>query len=393
MSTPMRASDRDLRALAAIVSQDRPDLPDGEGLPPSLLADLMGQIRCDAISLERFDSGRQASRWLQGCRTTDDDARPVEDWIGCSGTHYWDCQPCSYPARTGDLRSVVKIADFYSARQWHSTGMYSRLHPAAGARAPPHAGPARAAEVAAGPGRYVRLVFHRGPGPDFSERDRAVLVLLRPHLYQAYLDAERRRHPVPRLTPRQNDLLRLLAAGHTNTQIARRLGISEGTVRTHLENIYERLNVSSRTAAVTQSSPTGIALSCSPARRERVVSPGERGLGWRITIRWQSGGGPLRLPRSCRRRPRAARRRRPARDGGRRRLSEGMAQAAAVTAFRRVARTRSRSTATVAPSRRSADGDQGDLPARHAARMTVWITVRTVVAGTGATGPDPMVPR
>jgi len=44
---------------------------------------------------------------------------------------------------------------------------------------------------------------------------------------------------VPRLTPRQKDLLRLLAAGYTNTQIARRLGISEGTVRTHLENIYD----------------------------------------------------------------------------------------------------------------------------------------------------------
>ena len=76
-----------------------------------------------------------------------------------------------------------------------------------------------------------------------------------PHLDQAYLDAERRRHPVPRLTPRQNDLLRLVAAGHTNTQIARRLGISEGTVRTHLENIYERLHVSSRTAAVTRAFP------------------------------------------------------------------------------------------------------------------------------------------
>jgi DNA-binding NarL/FixJ family response regulator len=92
----------------------------------------------------------------------------------------------------------------------------------------------------------------RRTGPDFSERDRALLMLLRPHLHQAYLDAERRRHPVPRLTPRQNDLLRLLAAGHTNTQIARRLGISEGTVRTHLENIYERLGVSSRTAAITR---------------------------------------------------------------------------------------------------------------------------------------------
>ena len=80
-------------------------------------------------------------------------------------------------------------------------------------------------------------------------------MLLRPHLHQAYLDAERRRHPVPRLTPRQNDLLRLLAAGHTNTQIARRLGISEGTVRTHLEHIYDKLGVSSRTAAVTRAFP------------------------------------------------------------------------------------------------------------------------------------------
>ena len=76
-------------------------------------------------------------------------------------------------------------------------------------------------------------------------------MLLRPHLHQAYLDAERRRHPVPQLTPRQQDLLHLVAAGHTNAQIARRLGLSEGTVRTHLENIYTRLNVSSRTAAVT----------------------------------------------------------------------------------------------------------------------------------------------
>jgi hypothetical protein len=79
MNTPVRASDRDLRALAAIVSQDRPDLPDGEGLPPSLLADLMSQIRCDAISLERFDSGPQVYGWLQGIPVTDDDPGPAED--------------------------------------------------------------------------------------------------------------------------------------------------------------------------------------------------------------------------------------------------------------------------------------------------------------------------
>jgi DNA-binding NarL/FixJ family response regulator len=101
----------------------------------------------------------------------------------------------------------------------------------------------------------MRLFFFRGPGSDFREGDRALLTLLRPHLHQAYLDAERRRHPVPRLTPRQKDLIHLLAAGYTNTQIARRLGISEGTVRTHLETIYERLHVSSRTAAVTRAFP------------------------------------------------------------------------------------------------------------------------------------------
>ena len=65
MSTPVRASDRDLRALAAIVSEDRSDLPDGEGLPPSLLADLMAQIRCDEISLECHDSRRWETRFLQ----------------------------------------------------------------------------------------------------------------------------------------------------------------------------------------------------------------------------------------------------------------------------------------------------------------------------------------
>jgi DNA-binding CsgD family transcriptional regulator len=253
MTVPVTASERDLRALAAVVSQDRSDLPDGEGLPLSLLADLMGQIRCDGISLERHDSGRQETGFLQlipaihSC--TAPGLQPVH-W-----QHYWDCLPCSYPDRTGDLRSIVKITDFYSARQWHSTGMYTDVYRPQGVEHELQLFLPDPAGLTAGPGRTLRLSFFRGTGPDFSERDRAVLMLLRPHLHQAYLDAERHRHAVPRLTPRQTELLRLLAAGHTNTQIARRLGISEGTVRAHLENIYTRLNVSSRTAAVTRAFP------------------------------------------------------------------------------------------------------------------------------------------
>ena len=250
MSTPVRASDRDLRALAAIVSADRADLLDGEGLPPSLLADLMAQIRCDEISFERFDSGRLETRFLQVIPVTD--IGPAEDVQPVHWQHYWDCQSCSYPDRTGDRRSVITIADFYSARQWQSTGMYCDIYRPQGYEHDLQLCLPDPAGHTAGAGRTVRMFFFRGPGLDFSERDRAVLTLLRPHLEQAYLDAERGRHPVPRLTPRQTDLLHLLAAGHTNTQIARRLGISEGTVRTHLENIYERLQVTSRTAAVTR---------------------------------------------------------------------------------------------------------------------------------------------
>ena len=260
MSTPVRASDRDLCALAAIVSEDRSDLPADGGLPESLLADLMGQIRCDGVDLLGFDTGQQAF-WLGqeiSATTHDEDLQAAVDqafW-----THYWDSRFCSYPGRTGDLRSAIKITDFYSTRQWHSTGMYADHDRLFGVEHSlmlclPEAPPG----TIAGPERHVRLYLSRGPGPDFSERDRALLTLLRPHLHQAYLDAERRRHPVPRLTPRQADLLHLLAAGHTNTQIARRLGISEGTVRTHLENIYERLGVSSRTAAVTRAFPDRVA--------------------------------------------------------------------------------------------------------------------------------------
>jgi hypothetical protein len=62
-------------------------------------------------------------------------------------------------------------------------------------------------ERTTGPGRTVRLYLFRGSGPDFCERDRALLTLLRPHL----------------------------------------------------EHIYEKLQVSSRTAAVTRAFPDRIA--------------------------------------------------------------------------------------------------------------------------------------
>lgn len=263
MVAPVVASDRDLRALAAIVSEDRPDLSDGEGLPPSLLADLMGQIRCDVISLDLGESGWKTYSLLQAIPAlSDDELKAFEDLDPARWEHWWacrwDCESCTYPERTGDLRSVVKPSDFYSARQWHSTGMYCDFVRPHGMELTLQLCLPDSAGLSAGPGRNVRLYLYRGPGPDFSERDRAVLTLLRPHLHQTFLDAERRRHPVPRLTPRQKDLLHLLAAGHTNAQIGAELYISPKTASVHASSIFRKLGVSGRVQAAALAERAGL---------------------------------------------------------------------------------------------------------------------------------------
>ena len=52
------------------------------------------------------------------------------------------------------------------------------------------------------------------------------------------------------LSPQQRRVGELLAMGRTNDEIARDLGIAEGTVRKHLERIYRRLGVRNRAEAV-----------------------------------------------------------------------------------------------------------------------------------------------
>ncbi len=92
--------------------------------------------------------------------------------------------------------------------------------------------------------------FSRGPRDrDFDERDRSVLTVLRPHLAAIRERWERRRR-APGLTGRELEVLGLIREGLTNREIGDRLVIAPGTVRTHLENIFEKLDVHTRTAAV-----------------------------------------------------------------------------------------------------------------------------------------------
>lgn len=93
----------------------------------------------------------------------------------------------------------------------------------------------------------------------FTAAHREALDLLRPVLIRAYaraLEGQRRQTPLAdqalvTLTPRQREVLILVAQGATNQQIARELGLSRRTVENHLSAAYRRLDVSNRTAAAT----------------------------------------------------------------------------------------------------------------------------------------------
>jgi DNA-binding NarL/FixJ family response regulator len=60
---------------------------------------------------------------------------------------------------------------------------------------------------------------------------------------------EIRRQHVADLTEREIEVLRLVARGHSNKDIARQLTVSQKTVGNHLQNIYGKIGVSTRAAA------------------------------------------------------------------------------------------------------------------------------------------------
>ncbi|MEV7183234.1 response regulator transcription factor [Kitasatospora sp. NPDC093102] len=68
------------------------------------------------------------------------------------------------------------------------------------------------------------------------------------------------REQVAALTTRERDVLTLIAAGLSNGQIARRLGVVEGTVKAHVSSILARLGVTNRAAAAVLAHEAGLTL-------------------------------------------------------------------------------------------------------------------------------------
>ena len=70
--------------------------------------------------------------------------------------------------------------------------------------------------------------------------------------------ASARRLPARRPTRRETEVLRLVAAGKTNPVVAAELGVSRNTVKRHLDNLFAKLGLSSRTEAAAYALREGI---------------------------------------------------------------------------------------------------------------------------------------
>jgi DNA-binding NarL/FixJ family response regulator len=146
--------------------------------------------------------------------------------------------------------SATRLSDVVSGRRLVNSRIYADWFRPAGIAAELEAGIARSRA------RTRNFLLERAHG-DFSTRDRAVLELVRPHLARIEETTRLRAAagltgPDDRevLTTRETEILELVAAGLTNAAIAERLWISPGTVKKHLDNIYAKLGVANRTAAV-----------------------------------------------------------------------------------------------------------------------------------------------
>jgi DNA-binding CsgD family transcriptional regulator len=232
---------RALRSVALACQEASPATPMPEPILPAV-RDLIGY---DSAVFVLIDNARQLVEDLAWQEPDGSDhlmSHEDEDAL------WWEhhTSGCCQPRTPDDVPSVLTEADTMSVRQWHACPLYVELYKPNGEE---HLLNLR---IPDGPGRTFRLLLWRGPGKGFTERDKTDLFLLKPHFEAAYRRGQRRR-AVSALTARQRQLLQLVAQGYTNYQIARRLGVAEGTVRAHLYQIYSRLGVSSRTAAVTQS--------------------------------------------------------------------------------------------------------------------------------------------
>lgn len=245
-------TDQDVRSLLDLLEPGNAAITDDIFYADVLLG-LQRLIPCDHLSFQLMDVREQRIRLLVGSGDgvereenvgTDDD-----EFIQIFWQEFWRFDGCAGPLLSNDYTTVLRRSDRWGERDYANSPLgfffVNRLGLKHEVLVPmtPQGGTDR------------RVLLFRGEGPDFTERELMMLRLVRPHLAELHARRERELRGEPNLTPRQWEILRQVATGASNSQIAFTLRLSEATVRKHLENIFLRLNVLSRTEALARVRP------------------------------------------------------------------------------------------------------------------------------------------
>lgn len=208
--------------------------------PEHLLAHLRQLIPCDTVSYGEFEPGRAGYR--AATRWTGEPAGAPNDPI-LEAFHALRAQ---YPHAPSDPGAILRWSDKLSRRALRRLELYWEVTHPLGCEHVLTIWLRDESTVFGG------LAFDRFRG-DFRERDLDLLELLLPHLIRvARTAAQRWPAAAASLTPREREILAWVARGKTNPQIAGVLHLAPGTVRKHLDNIYDKLDVPNRAAAVTR---------------------------------------------------------------------------------------------------------------------------------------------
>jgi DNA-binding CsgD family transcriptional regulator len=224
--------------------------------PAHVLDGMRRVVRCETVSYREWSPEKQ----LEFSLASDEPEAIMRIWPAYLQVRHDD--PLCGGARDGGplpdrerLGQALTISDFLSDRQFRSGGLYAELCKPFGVRA------VMKVFLPTGGATGASFVFDTARS-SFTDSDRLALQRLIPYLVQLRRNAHARqsylalldstaaaRTRLQRLSSRERVVLARAAAGETNTMIARALFISPGTVRKHLEHIYDKLEVRTRTEA------------------------------------------------------------------------------------------------------------------------------------------------
>jgi DNA-binding CsgD family transcriptional regulator len=239
------------------------ELDDPDGFAAVVLPGLAGLLGCDVVTYNEIGPAPGQTSYADYPAGALD---PTTQAVFAAHVH--EHPLVNHYRATGSCEPVM-ISDFLSLDRFHRLAIYAEFFRGISVE---H----QLAISLPGPDEQVIGVALSRGRRDFSDQDRALLSVLRAPLIAALLRARSRQQAaqapgaapggaVPcgalagagSLTGREIAILRLVAAGRTNSAIAHELRLSPRTVAKHLEHAYRKLGVSSRAAAVSRMASGG----------------------------------------------------------------------------------------------------------------------------------------